>query len=147
MHKVGLAVPARAAHYLTEQRMSVVFGAATRAAWQVQARFPGLSAAERKAQAYDLAKNDYELNRQVLGVYPDVDEYVERALLPSALDGVVLTFNQALWFETAKIIEVVGGANNPAPPPAVSSVPGPPPPPPIPVSDLATMPPTGQEGS
>jgi hypothetical protein len=129
MQYVGTAVPARAAIFLTDVRMAVVFGAATRACWQVQARFNELSPADKTAKAYELALADYELNLKVLNHYPEVNEYVERCLLPAAIGGVVKTFDDALWFDTRKAIDV-GGSLNPAPTPAISKVPGPPPLPP-----------------
>lgn len=121
---VGAAIPAVVAKFLTPVRMGLIFKCAVEAVQYVQARLSHAPPEVRKKEALDFALASYDLVDNIFGFHEDVDHYVKTTLLPSIIDGVTLSFNQALWFDTSKPIEI-GGPNNPNPTPAISKIPSP----------------------
>lgn len=123
---VSALVPAQAANFLTVQRQTYIFTACAKAVQMVQARAKGkdLDESARKKQAYEIAKDDWDLNNHVLGYSKEVDKFVLQNFLPAMISGCVKTYNLAGWFETSQPINY-GGNNNPVQPEAVSTVPSP----------------------
>lgn len=127
IESIGTAIPAQVARFMTADRFKIVFGATYKAVQTVQHKYAYLSVPEKKAKACEIIKDDFDMNQHLFGQAKLVDEYLERSLIPSAVEGVVLALNLSLWFDTSKEISV-GGKHNPGPVPAISKIPGPPPP-------------------
>lgn len=124
---VGAAVPAVVAQFLNPKRLGLVWRVVTEAVQYVQSELSQAPPEVRKREAYEFALASYDLADSIFGFHPQVDEFVKQNLIPAMIDGVILAFNAALWFESAKPVSV-GGANNPVQPAGVSAIPGPVPP-------------------
>lgn len=119
---VGQAIPANVANFLTPVRMALITRAVIEGVQFVQSVFqqlpdetPEQAIARRKKEAVDFACASYDLADSIFGFNDMVDAYVKYTLIPSLVDGIVVAFNHALWFDTTKPVNV-GGQHAPSPP-------------------------------
>ncbi|PKL79072.1 MAG: hypothetical protein CVV27_02395 [Candidatus Melainabacteria bacterium HGW-Melainabacteria-1] len=124
---VGAAVPAVVASFLNPKRLGLLWKVVTEAVQYVQSELSQAPPEVRKKEAYEFALASYDLADAIFGFHPLVDEYVKQNLIPAMIDGTILAFNAALWFESSKPVEV-GGANSPVAPAGLAAIPGPVPP-------------------
>lgn len=118
---VGAAIPNSVATFLTPARMALIARAVIEGVQVVQAVFkhvPGETEEQaigrKKREAIEFACASYDLADNIFGFSDEIDTYVKYTLIPSMVDGFVLTFNQSLWFDSSKPV-AVGGTFAPSP--------------------------------
>lgn len=119
---LGAAIPAAVGFWATPRRMGLLFKGTVEGVQFVQATFtsvPGETEEQaikrKKKEAIEFIVATYDIADELMGCSPEIDTYVKQTLIPSMVDGVVLTFNLAGWFNTSKPVEIGGIAADVSP--------------------------------